>query len=75
MMSGNQNDAQSDFCLSDQFVKRPCDGPGCSNRRIHHERPDEPRGVVMVEVPESYTGKAYCSLECYCYAKGTKIED
>lgn len=49
--------------------KIPCAGPGCANRRVHHERPDEPRGVQMVEVPESYDGNAtvYCSIECWLY--------
>jgi hypothetical protein len=42
----------------------PCSGPGCSDRRIHYERPDEPRGIQYVEVPIDFTGKAYCSINC-----------
>jgi hypothetical protein len=44
--------------------KLPCSGPQCSERRIHYERPDEPRGIQYVEVPEDFTGKAYCSHTC-----------
>lgn len=44
--------------------KQACAGPGCASRRIHHERPDEPRGRQMVEVPEDHKGLAFCSITC-----------
>jgi len=48
--------------------KLPCNGPGCSERRIHHENPNTSRGIIMLEVPDDYLGtKAYCSLECAMY--------
>jgi len=49
--------------------KVPCSGPGCEKRRIHYERPDTPRGTVLVEVPDTYEGNAFCSIECYNYYK------
>lgn len=45
-------------------MKIPCSGPGCSERRIHWCEPNTPRGIQLVEVPEDYTGKAYCSMTC-----------
>lgn len=53
--------------------KVKCEGPGCEMRRQHHEN-DSPRGPQMLEVPEGFTGKCYCSIECYEYAKATKVE-
>jgi len=46
--------------------KRPCNYKECSSRRIHHERPDEPRGIQYVEVPDDFPleGKTYCSFTC-----------
>jgi len=43
---------------------------GCAARRIHFERPDEPRGKQYVEVPESHDElmPAFCSWECAMYA-------
>ena len=41
-----------------------CSSPSCSQRRVHHERPDEERGTQWVEVPDAHEGKAYCSLTC-----------
>lgn len=49
-----------------------CDGPHCADRRIHHERPDTPRGVQQVRVPQDYTGTAFCSIECSMYWRGQK---
>ena len=41
-----------------------CAYEGCKLRRVHHERPDEPRGPQSVEVPWNYEGNAYCSMTC-----------
>jgi hypothetical protein len=42
-----------------------CHGPGCADRRIHHERQDVPRGPQWVNVPDDFKGQvAYCSLTC-----------
>lgn len=41
-----------------------CAYPECRLRRVHHERPDEPRGPQYVEVAWNYEGKAYCSMTC-----------
>jgi hypothetical protein len=49
--------------------KIPCSYDGCSNRRIHHERPDEMRPHRMIEVPDDFEGNAYCSIECQMYDK------
>lgn len=47
-------------------MKRPCNGPGCDKYRIHHERPDEPRGVKYVDAPDDYPldKPVYCSITC-----------
>jgi hypothetical protein len=50
----------------------PCSGPSCAARRVHHERPDEPRGIQYCEVKANSTGPAFCSIECHLYYKGTK---
>jgi hypothetical protein len=47
-------------------MKVQCPGPGCADRRRHHED-DTPRGPQMVEV-ESAGQLAFCSLECAIYA-------
>jgi len=44
----------------------PCSGPGCSKVFTNHET-DLPRGVKLIEVPDEYQGKAYCSIECKVY--------
>jgi hypothetical protein len=44
-----------------------CAYEGCSNRRIHFES-DKKRPQQTVEVPDDFEGKAYCSIECACYA-------
>ncbi len=50
-------------------MKIPCSYSGCSDRRLHHERPYENRPHVMIEVPDDWTGYYYfCSFECACYA-------
>jgi len=47
-----------------------CSGPHCAERRIHHERPDTPRGIQSVRVPQNYVGPAFCSIECRMYWQG-----
>ena len=45
--------------------KVPCFNPSCWSRRVHHERPDDPRGQVMCEVPDNWDGyAAFCSMMC-----------
>ncbi len=54
--------------------KIKCSGPGCEDRRVHHEKPDVPRGPQYVEVPDDYGDvKAYCSIECCMYDCGVKV--
>ena len=45
----------------------PCSGPGCEQVAANYET-DRPRGVILIEVPDDYQGKAYCSIECRAYA-------
>jgi len=49
--------------------KIPCSYHGCAGRRVHYERPYEPRKRVMIEVPDDFPKgkKAYCSIECAAY--------
>lgn len=51
--------------------KVPCANKDCSERRLHWCYPDKNRPHQMVEVPDDYEGKAYCSLTCQ--AAGEKI--
>ncbi len=51
--------------------KVSCQGPGCSNRRVHYEKPDEPRGIQEFWVAEWIEGPFFCSIECHAYWKGT----
>lgn len=45
--------------------KVPCFNPDCWSRRVHHERPDVPRGQRFVEVPDDWDGShAFCSMMC-----------
>ncbi len=45
--------------------KVPCFNPDCWSRRVHHERPDTPRGQVFVEVADDWDGyAAFCSYMC-----------
>ena len=46
----------------------PCGNPSCSERRIHHERPDEMRPQQQCEVPDDYQGLSFCSISCACMA-------
>jgi hypothetical protein len=50
-------------------MKRPCSYSDCGSRRVHHERPDIPRGTQMIEVPDDHPADKpfYCSIECACY--------
>ena len=52
--------------------KVPCSFYGCSGRRVHNEQPYVQRDHVMVEVPDDFRGKAFCSFECQAYSEGTK---
>lgn len=53
----------------------PCAGPGCSDRRAHYTQQDTPRGTQWVEVPENYTGPAYCSVICMVLAKAQEQDE
>ena len=44
-----------------------CSSSSCPQRRIHHERPQEPRGAQFFWVPSSHPGPWYCSIECSVY--------
>jgi hypothetical protein len=57
------------------FKKMPCSSAACSERRIHHERPDTPRGIQICTVKANHIGPAYCSLNCYFYGKGELKEN
>lgn len=52
----------------------PCSGPYCAERRIHYERQDTPRGVQMVEVPDDYAGRAFCSITCAMLAGALRAD-
>ncbi len=49
-------------------------GNGCEDRRVHHERPDVPRGIQYVEVRANCVGPQFCSIECMLYMKGIMKE-
>jgi hypothetical protein len=51
-----------------------CSAEGCGDRRIHHERPDTPRGTQYIDVKANHRGPAFCSLNCYFYYKGCMKE-
>ncbi len=55
-------------------MKVPCSSQSCGSRRIHHERPYEPRAQIMLEVPDGHTGPAYCSIECSVYGKAERAD-
>jgi len=58
--------------MDDTLIKTkkvPCSYKGCSDRRPHYERPHEKRLHRMIEVPEDFSGDAYCSIECQVYDK------
>ena len=48
--------------------KIPCGNPTCNLRREHFTRQDEMRQHKMVEVPDDYEGKSFCSITCACIA-------
>ena len=59
-------------CVNPKSMKRvKCPAPGCAGKRIHHERPDTPRGPQYNDVPDDYYGLTFCSLECQMYWNGT----
>lgn len=41
-----------------------CEFRSCSERRIHHERPDESRGIQTKEVDRGYNEPWFCSFTC-----------
>ncbi len=55
--------------FTDGIWRVPCAYSKCPEYRAHHERPDEPRGIQWVPVPEDHQGPAYCSLTCKMLAK------
>lgn len=54
-----------------------CDFDHCSLRRIHHERPDESRGLRTIEVDEGYNEPWFCSMTCAIMAgfQSVRFED
>ena len=44
----------------------PCKHEKCGERRVHHDRPDTPRGVRFVDVPDDFTedDPVFCSITC-----------
>ena len=44
--------------------KVPCSYHKCADHRVHFEKPDIPRGIQYIEVPDNFTGRAYCSVTC-----------
>ena len=48
--------------------KIPCGNPSCDQRRIHHEYQDIKRPHRMIEVPDDFVGKTFCSITCACIA-------
>ena len=63
--------------MSVRFINLPvinmkrvlCASTSCPSRRVHHERPDIPRGEQWFWVPEETPGPCYCSVECSVYGK------
>lgn len=49
-------------------MKVQCPGPGCADRRSHHDDPYTPRGLEMLDVPDDRTEPYFCSIECGVYA-------
>jgi len=43
--------------------KIPCSCSSCSSKEVW-TKPDTPRGVQLVEVPDDHVGPAYCSITC-----------
>lgn len=52
--------------------KVPCHYINCKHRRVHFEHPEEPRGIQLVEVPDDFSGQAFCSLTCKLMHDGHK---
>lgn len=42
----------------------PCAYARCGERRVHFERPYEPRGTQMIKVPADFASDAFCSITC-----------
>ena len=49
-----------------------CSYEGCSDRRAHHDRPNERRPHQEMWVPASHNGPWYCIIECSVYGKAKK---
>ena len=49
-----------------------CSYEGCSDRRAHHDRPNERRSHQEFWVPANQSGPYYCSIECSVYDKAKK---
>ena len=45
---------------------RDCCYEKCGERRVHHERQDEPRGTMQIEVEDDYPDDkpVFCSYTC-----------
>src|SRR5271157_2372325 len=62
---GNFSSRSPETCVLHSMRKVPCFNPSCWSRRVHHERPDTPRGQVMCEVQDNWDGyAAFCSMMC-----------
>lgn len=46
----------------------------CQNRRKHYEEHDVNRYQQLVEVPDDFIGRAYCSIECMLYDEHDRKE-
>jgi len=44
-----------------------CSSTSCKWRRVHYEKPLQPRGIQKFWVPEAAEGPFYCSIECSLY--------
>lgn len=49
--------------------KVTCSTPSCAQRRAHHERPEDARGVQEFWVHEQTQAPYFCSIECQIYYK------
>ena len=52
-----------------------CASTSCPARRVHHERPDEPRGLQEFWVPAATQPPYFCSIECSVYWKTEVLEE
>jgi hypothetical protein len=54
--------------------KVQCDYKECSHYRKHWCDPQKERGVQIVEVPDDFQGKAYCSMTCAVLDGGISLK-